>query len=202
MAEPLWKIKAAKAAPSTVSASDAYERARFWQSQRTAEDKAMFDKFMNGDVSAGYDELKSYLDKRIGIGGMERMGIKAMGEAGLEIKTDNDDELQENLFLNAKIDWNTYSGYLDERKKSEAAGSEDATRIETRRTGGFEITQKAEENLWKTKFDTGDFSYDQYKEKLQGRLGQYAENSTRHSSIADTLYKLTPEFRRQNIEKR
>ena len=200
MSEPLWKIKAAKAAPSTVSASDAYERALFWQSQRMAEDDAMWTKFTNGDIGAGYDELKSYLDKRVGIGGKETGRIKQMGETGLEIKTDWNDDLQENLFLNAKIDWADYSKYLDERKGAEAAGSEDAVRIETRRATGFEITQKAEESLWRTKFTTGEFSYDQYKEKLQGRLAQYAENSPRHSEVADILLKLTPEYRKNELD--
>jgi len=165
-----------------------------------AEDDAMWTKFTNGDIGAGYDELKSYLDKRVGIGGKETGRIKSMGETGLEIKTDWNDDLQENLFLNAQIKWEDYSKYLDERKGAEAVGSEDAVRIETRRAAGFEITQKAEESLWRTKFDTGDFSYDQYKEKLQGRLAQYAENSTRHSEVASTLFKLTPEYRKQELD--
>lgn len=200
MSQPLWKIKAAKSAPSSVSAGDAYQRALFWQSQRTAQDKAMYDKFLAGDVSTGYDELKSYLDKRMGIGSVEKMGIQSMKEAGLEKKTDNDDDLQETMFLNASIDWNAYSKYLDERKGQESVGSDDYLRIESRRLGAFETTQKAEESLWKTKFDTGDFSYKQYKELLQGRLNQYAEKSVRNSEIASTLFKLTPEYRKQELD--
>lgn len=193
---PKWKI-GRNVEPVQVSVQDALTTARLFQSQRLTTDDVMYDRWLTGEME--YPALQEYFRRRAmqvtGPGEAEQLTVTE--RKAEEKQQDIQDEFMANRFNNGHASFSEFDAYLRSRLTQEQPNTPQWQTLQGYVVRATEVTRGAEEDLWKSQYENGRLSYEDYAAKLADRSSLYAPGTERYTKLQERSMEISPEYQLQ-----
>lgn len=196
MDTPKWKLPP-DLTTINVSVADALSQAQLFQRQRLTEDDSQYNMWLDGSIS--FDELQNYFSARrnSATGTLEQTSVKSSQETAQEKQQSIQDEFQYNRFQNGHSSFDDYNTYVQSRMTQEQPNTPQWESLQNNLGAATETTRVAQEDLWKSQYENGRLSYEDYSGHLNERSNMYAAGTQRNTSIQQELLKISPEYQLQ-----